>query len=479
MRKTLAILALAVLALSCRRPHPRIRSPIELDQVRPAAEWLRDENVRLLHDYIRIDTTSRTVGEREGALFLQRFFDCAGIESEIVCPAPGRCNLLARLPGRRREGALLLLNHIDVVGAFPQLWKEATPFGGDIKVGYLYGRGSFDMKSLAMCQAIAMRRLKERGITPETDILFLGEADEEWQHRWGSRWLLENRPEWFRGVAAVVNEGGTNEAIIRELRFWGIEALQAGYGSLEFETESQDAFHALSARFPKLSGEIVAPHPQVVESFGMLANHLPFPFTNWLRDLDAVRRDPKILAKLSDRYGSFLEPRVHWGGPYAYPPDQTREYRGFVVVSVPPGVSPDEFLDPIEAAAREASVRVVDRASTGPTVASPYPTPFTDLLKRVSYAFHPGIPFGPVPTYGGWTTSVYFRSRGIPAYGYSPILMNITDEARRHGNDERVFLRDYLNGIEIMDQAVLEYAFFPPPPPAVAGNKTSPLRPPE
>ena len=57
---------------------------------------------------------------------------------------------------------------------------------------------------------------------------------------------------------------------------------------------------------------------------------------------------------------------------------------------------------------------------------------------------------------------MHFRKAGIPAYGYSPILMNITDEARRHGNDERVFLRDYLDGIEIMDQVVKEYAFFPP-----------------
>jgi hypothetical protein len=44
--------------------------------------------------------------------------------------------------------------------------------------------------------------------------------------------------------------------------------------------------------------------------------------------------------------------------------------------------------------------------------------------------------------------------------------MNITDEVRRHGNDERVFLRDYVDGVEIMDQVLKEYAFFP-------GNKTS------
>ena len=79
--------------------------------------------------------------------------------------------------------------------------------------------------------------------------------------------------------------------------------------------------------------------------------------------------------------------------------------------------------------------------------ASPYPTPFTDLLKRVTEARYPGVPFGPIPTYGGYTTSTLLRQQGIPTYGFQPIVMNITDTARRHGNDERIYLRDYVNGV--------------------------------
>jgi len=466
-----ALLVIGAAAVSGCRKHPRIRSALELDQVRSEADWLAMEPVRLLRDYIRIDTTSRGgPGEREGALFLQRFFECAGIETELVCPAPGRCNLLARVPGKRRDGALLLLNHIDVVAAYPPFWRDAPPFSGKIKTGYLYGRGAYDMKSLALCEAIALRRLKEAGITPETDILFLAEADEEVEQRWGSRWLLENRPEWFRGVSAVINEGGTNEVIVRQLRFWGVEALQAGFGMLELEAPAEQPLKELAAAFPRLDGPVVAPDPQVVESFGMLANHLPYPWSIFLRDLDGVRRDHATLERLADRYGSFLEPRIHWAGPYPYPPDHSRSFRCYTVVSVPPGIDPGPYLDRVQAAARERSIQVVEREESGPTSASPFPTPFTELLKRVSLAFHPGVPFGPVPTYGGMTTSVIFRRAGIPAYGYSPILMNITDEVRRHGNDERVFLRDYVDGVEIMDQVVKEYAFFP-------GNKTSAANP--
>jgi acetylornithine deacetylase/succinyl-diaminopimelate desuccinylase-like protein len=424
---------------------------------------MREEPVRLLREYVRIDTSSES-GEAAGAAFWKSFFDCDGIENEIVCPAPGHCNVLARLPGKKRAGALLLLNHIDVVPAFAQFWTEAPPFEGKVAKGYLYGRGVYDMKSLALAQALAMRELKRRGIVPEADVLFLGEADEETTQQFGSAWLLTHRPEWFRGVANVLNEGGNDEMILRDVRFWGIETLQAGYGSGEFESTSDAPLAALAKRWPRLASRAVAPHPQVVAGFDMLANHLTPPLTGFLRDLDAVRRDPTRLAQLPDRYGSFLEPRIFWSPPYAYPPQTTGRVRSFTLISTPPGIDPGPFLEPIAADARRSGVTVLRTFSSGPTEASPYPTAFTDLLRRVTEARYPGIPFGPVPTFAAYTTSALFRRMGYPTYGYSPIPMNITDAARRHGNDERVFLRDYLEGVALYTDILAEYAVGVSPP---------------
>jgi len=83
----------------------------------------------------------------------------------------------------------------------------------------------------------------------------------------------------------------------------------------------------------------------------------------------------------------------------------------------------------------------------------------TDILMRVAEAYTPGVPFGPMPTFGGYTTSVLFRQRGLPTYGYSPIAMNITDASRRHGIDERVFLRDYQRGVDMYADVLEEFAF--------------------
>src|SRR5262249_55195694 len=149
-----------------------------------------------------------------------------------------------------------------------------------------------------LAQALAMRELKSRGIVPESDIFFLAEADEESGQKWGSRWLLKNRPEWFRNIAAVVNEGAVNEVILRAVRFCGIETVEAVKGFVVFESCSEQTLKGLVEAVPKLHEPPVTPDPAVVLGFGMLANHLEHPLTDPLRHLDRVVRNPAELALL-------------------------------------------------------------------------------------------------------------------------------------------------------------------------------------
>jgi acetylornithine deacetylase/succinyl-diaminopimelate desuccinylase-like protein len=461
VRLVIVVSAAAGLFLSSEACHrkPKITSALEQDQVRSAEEWLREEPVRLLRDYVRLDTRGRGPGERKGAEFLRDLLDCAGLETEIVCPAPERCNVLARLRGRSRQGALLLVNHIDDAEVVPSTWIESKPFEGKIRLGYLYGRGTYDMKSIGIAQALAVADLARRGIVPPSDILFLGEADEETGQKWGARWLLEHRPEWFAGVTHVLNEGGANEMILRDVRFWGIETVLAGYAFVEFEAASAEPLTALAGRWKSPGAPIVDPLPVVVRSFDMLANHLNPPLTGSLRHLDEVRKNPAELASLPDRYGAFLEPRIFWSPTSAR--DAQGRIRIYTVISTPPGLTPDSFVSAIERDAAAAGIRTAEAFSTGATRESPYPTPFTDALARVTQAVYPQVSVGPLPTYGGATTSIYFRDRGIPTYGFSTIAMNITDAVRRHGIDERIFLRDFLNGVGLYREIVAEVALNP------------------
>ncbi len=455
MKKIFVLLALLLLVASgCARK--KKQSVVEADGTRSLEKWVEREPVRLLRDYVRIDTTGAR-GEQEGAEFLMRFFDCAGIEAEMVCPAPRRCNVLARLPGRRRAGSLLLLNHIDVAPVAVEQWKEFPPFEGGVKLGYLYGRGTYDMKSIGMAQALAMRSLREHGIVPDSDVLFLAEADEETGGRWGAPWLLEHRPEWFEGVTAVLNEGGVIEVVLRDARFWGVETVQAGYATAEFEADVRAPLEKLAAKWKRIGTGTVEPHPHVRIGFDMLANHLQSPLTDPLRHLDRVRRNPAELAILPDRYASFLEPRIYWSGVL---PNVGGE-PGFISatgISTPPEVSPTPYFDGVLKDAAAFGIRVTTSFDGGVTTASPFPSPFTDLLHRVVEARFPGVPFGPLPAFNGYTTSVVFRRKGFPTYGFSTIPMNITDAMRRHGNNERIYLRDYLTGVDLFREVLEEFA---------------------
>jgi acetylornithine deacetylase/succinyl-diaminopimelate desuccinylase-like protein len=138
-----------------------------------------------------------------------------------------------------------------------------------------------------------------------------------------------------------------------------------------------------------------------------------------------------------------------------YPPD---DFAALVVVSTPPGIDPTPYLDGIRKDASRLGIAVTHSFSGGVTSASPYPTPLTELLRRVTEAHYPGVPFGPLPTFSAYTTSVYLRQKGFAAYGYTTIPMNITDAVRRHGVNERVYLRDMVNGVALFEDVLEEFA---------------------
>src|ERR687897_256544 len=93
------------------------------DAMHPALEqvdWEKEGQavVELLRALLRFDTTNPPGDEAECVAFLADTLREAGVEPEVLSPAPGRANLVARLPGGDGGAAPLLLNgHVDVVPA--------------------------------------------------------------------------------------------------------------------------------------------------------------------------------------------------------------------------------------------------------------------------------------------------------------------------------------------------------------------------
>ena len=188
------------------------------------AQTLEDEAVGWLQNFIRIDTINPPGNEYRAVDFYARIFEAEGIHYETAESAEGRGNIWARLEGGDEPG-LILLQHTDVVPAEEEFWT-IDPLSGEIRDGYILGRGTRDMKGLGIIQLATFLSLHRSGVVLNRDIIFLATADEEAGGYFGVGWLIENHPEIFEGARILLNEGGGGSRSEEGNVVFGVEVTQ-------------------------------------------------------------------------------------------------------------------------------------------------------------------------------------------------------------------------------------------------------------
>lgn len=156
----------------------------------------------LLRRVIGTVTVNPPGGEEALARLLAEELEKAGLVCQVRPFAPGRANILARLPGREPELPALMLNgHLDTVPFGDRDLWQTPPEEAVVEDGILRGRGASDMKSGLCAAAFALATLAEEGFVPRRDILFLGTGDEESQGL-GAQAAVEAG--WLEGVGEMV-----------------------------------------------------------------------------------------------------------------------------------------------------------------------------------------------------------------------------------------------------------------------------------
>src|SRR5215207_4164281 len=188
-----------------------------------------DEVVELCSDLIRFDTSNPTSDERAAAEYVAGKLDEVGIASTLLESEPGRASVVARIEGEdRSRPALLVHGHLDVVPADPSEWS-VHPFGGEVRDGYLWGRGAVDMKDMDAMTLALVREWARTGQKPPRDVVVAFLADEEAGGVKGARWLVDNHPEEFAGCTEAVSEvGGFSLTIRDDLRMYPIQTAEKG-----------------------------------------------------------------------------------------------------------------------------------------------------------------------------------------------------------------------------------------------------------
>ncbi len=119
---------------------------------------------------------------RECAELLGVRLEADGFETEYI-QGPGndpqrpKINVLGRRRGRSARPALHLNGHIDVVP--PGDGWTVDPFGGEIRDGWLYGRGSADMKAGLAAAVFAAEAVRRSGVSLHGTLEISGTVDEE------------------------------------------------------------------------------------------------------------------------------------------------------------------------------------------------------------------------------------------------------------------------------------------------------------
>ena len=167
---------------------------------------LADEATDLLQRLIRLNTVNPPGNERPAQEMLRSELEAAGFECELVGATDDRPNLIARLRGASEGKRLCYLSHVDTVLADADEWT-VDPWSGELKDGYVWGRGALDMKGQVACEVAAAANLGRSGWRPERgELLVVVTCDEEAGATYGAQWLCEHVPEKVR-CDMVVNEG--------------------------------------------------------------------------------------------------------------------------------------------------------------------------------------------------------------------------------------------------------------------------------
>jgi acetylornithine deacetylase/succinyl-diaminopimelate desuccinylase-like protein len=418
---------------------------------------------------IRFDTTNRghgqCHGEREAAEFVAAHLADAGLEPVLLERAVRRTNVVARLPGSDPGlDPILVHAHLDVVPADPEEWS-VPPFAGEIRDGYVWGRGAVDMKDMCAMLLSVLHRWSAEARGPRRGLVLAFVADEEDRGDYGSHWLVDEHAELFAGCRVAVGEsGGYTVPLLsasgRPVHLYPVGTAERGTSHLML-TATGTAGH----------GSRRNEDNAVVKLVNALARLAAYPWP--------VRLIPAVRAYL-ERTGAALGVEVDLSdvddtlarfGPAAAklaestvrnsttPTVLNAGYK----VNVIPGVAQAQVDTRVLPGTEDELLSEVDRLlgpgvrrefiARQPAVQAPVDSPWFAAMADALRAEDPDAVVVPY-CMGGGTDAKAFSQLGMDCFGFAPLLLpaGFNYRAMAHGVDERVPVDGLRFGTNVLDR---------------------------
>lgn len=448
-----------------------------------------DIAVTWLQQYLKIDTTNPPGNEIKAVDFFKKILDNEGIENRVFEIAPGRGDLWARIPATpdrnphfsQTQGEvghpnqlkpIILLNHMDVVTSDASHWR-VPPFSGEIRDGYLWGRGAQDMKDEGLAQLVVMVMLKREKIALHRDVIFLAVADEE-ADGIGTDWFIKNQRDLLENAEFLINEGGENLLENGKVKYVGVDVGEKttywlhvvahgtpGHGSRPNPDSAPN-------RLVRALNRIVAYRtplrvlPVVEEFLKDMAPYEPPQQAAYYRDVRKAIQDKKFQEQVEhDESLNFLLrdtiSLTMMGGSEqtnVIPPEAWAN----LDVRILPGGDPQALAEALRRAVNDPNVsiepvnkefRVANYSGTDNALYA--------AIRDVSGKYFPGTPVVPHIT-SGYTENQRYRPLGIVAYGFTPYTATEEEGNTEHGNDERIRVEEVRRGPEMLFDVVVRVA---------------------
>lgn len=424
-----------------------------------------DEVVELCHDLLRIDTTNTgdpetTAGERAAAEYVAAKLAEVGISADIYEARPGRASVVARLAGTDpQRGALLVHGHLDVVPADATEWT-VHPFSGEVRDGYLWGRGAVDMKNFDAMVLAVVRHWQRTGVRPPRDIVLAFTADEEAGSTDGARYLVTEHPDLFDGCTEAIGEvGGFSYTVSDDIRLYlvqtaekGIEWLRlhahgrAGHGSMINEDNAVTALAEAVARLGRHRFP-VALTPTVRAFLDEVCALLGIDF-----DPDDPEQAIAKLGPIARVIGATIRNTANPTRLAAGYKDNVIPSRATATVDCRtlPGDA-DQFIAQLrEIIGPDLEIEHIQRL---PALETTFDGALVEAMTAALRAEDPTA--RPVPyMLSGGTDAKAFSRLGIRCFGFAPLRLpaNLDFTALFHGVDERVPIDGLQFGVRVLDR---------------------------
>jgi len=425
-------------------------------------EELHAEAISICQTLIRIPSVNFGDGKGDESAVAAKVVELlgeVGIDSKIYESAPGRCNVIAHIKGSNQDRpGLVVHGHLDVVPASAEDWS-VDPFSAEIKEGMIWGRGAVDMKNMDAMIIAIFRMWARKGIKPPRNIVLAFFADEEAGSLFGSRWMVAQHPEIFKGCTEAVSEvGGFSVTVSGGKRLYFIEAAQKGIHWMKL-TASGRAGH----------GSMMNPEnaiTRISEAVSKLGNfEWPQRYTKTVKQL--FRKIAEATGKTYDE--NDLRPLLAEIGPMARMIGATLQntanptmleagYKANVIPQSANAVIDGRFLPGFEQELNQTIKDIVGPQISIETITHDialevdFEGDLVEAMNRSILVFDPEAI--PVPyLMSGGTDNKALSELGIVGYGFSPLKLppDLDFMALFHGVDERVPVDGIKFGVDVLE----------------------------